>query len=74
MNLYLDVKLMVIHFCTSVIKYEFIFGCETDGNTFLYFSLLPTRNSITSVIYYRTISHVCHNKIVCPLGYFVACN
>ena len=38
MNLYLDVKLMVIHFCTSVMKYEFIFGCETDGNTFLYFS------------------------------------
>ena len=39
MNLYLDVKLMVIHFCTSVMKYEFIFGCETDDhNTFLYFS------------------------------------
>ena len=23
---------------------------------------------------YRTISHVCHNKIVCPLGNFVACD
>ena len=23
---------------------------------------------------YRTISHVCHNKIVCPLGNFEACD
>ena len=23
---------------------------------------------------YRTISHVCNNKIVCPLGNFVACD
>ena len=23
---------------------------------------------------YRTISHVCHNKIVCPLGNFIACD
>ena len=23
---------------------------------------------------YRTISHICHNKIVCALGNFVACD
>ena len=38
MTLYLNVKLMVIHFCTSVMKYDIVFGCETNDNTFLYFS------------------------------------
>ena len=38
MTLYLNVKLMVIHFCISVRKYDIVFGCETDDNTFLYFS------------------------------------
>ena len=23
---------------------------------------------------YHTISHICHNKILCPLGNFVACD